>query len=62
MVVLAWIQKPHMTWTTFVAIRVSKIVEKVGRDKWRHVKSEYNPADLNSRRAWPQDLINNSLW
>ncbi|XP_073831801.1 uncharacterized protein [Musca autumnalis] len=62
MIVLAWLQKPPSSWTTFVANRVSKIVDKVEKDKWRHVKSEFNPADLISRGIRPQDLIDNSLW
>lgn len=61
-IVLAWLQKPPSSWTTFVANRVSKILDKVEKDKWRHVKSEFNPADIISRGIRPQDLIDNSLW
>ncbi|XP_070064363.1 uncharacterized protein [Drosophila virilis] len=31
-------------------------------DKWSHVRSEYNPADLASIGATPQVLVNNELW
>ncbi|XP_065355901.1 uncharacterized protein LOC135950281 [Calliphora vicina] len=62
MIVLAWLQKPPSSWTTFVANRVSKIVEKIGKDCWRHVSSSDNPADLLSRGVRPQDLVENNLW
>ncbi|XP_059223171.1 uncharacterized protein LOC131996976 [Stomoxys calcitrans] len=62
MIVLAWLQKPPSSWTTFVANRVSKILDKVGKDNWRHVRSECNPADLISRGVRPQDLIDETLW
>ncbi|XP_065370748.1 uncharacterized protein LOC135962783 [Calliphora vicina] len=61
-IVLAWLQKPPNSWTTFVANRVSKIVEKTSKDCWRHVASSYNPADLLSRGVRPQELVDNRLW
>ena len=61
-IVLAWLQKPPNSWTTFVANRVSKIVEKTGKDCWRHVSSSDNPADLISRGVRPQDLVEKHLW
>ncbi|XP_065370999.1 uncharacterized protein LOC135963153 [Calliphora vicina] len=62
MIVLAWLQKPPNSWTTFVANRVSKIVAKTGKECWRHVSSKDNPADLISRGVRPQDLIESHLW
>ncbi|XP_075162761.1 uncharacterized protein LOC142235393 [Haematobia irritans] len=62
MIVLAWLQKPPCSWTTFISNRVSKIVDLVGVDCWRHVRSEHNPADIISRGVQPKDLIDNSLW
>ncbi|XP_065356196.1 uncharacterized protein LOC135950589 [Calliphora vicina] len=62
MIVLAWLGKHPSHWTTFVANRIASIVEKVGNDKWRHVCSKDNPADLGSRGLSAQDLISNSLW
>lgn len=61
-IVLAWIQKPPCSWATFVANRVSRIIDKVGKRNWRHVRSECNPADSLSRGIRPQDLADNSLW
>ncbi|XP_075150473.1 uncharacterized protein LOC142224575 [Haematobia irritans] len=61
-IVLAWLQKPPASWTTFVSNRVSKIVDLVGKDWWRHVSSEHNPADIVSRGVRSHGLIGNSLW
>ncbi|XP_054746732.1 uncharacterized protein LOC129251360 [Anastrepha obliqua] len=61
-IVLAWIRKPPCSWSTFVAHRVTKIVEKVGNNNWRHVDSASNPADLASRGLPAKELVHNSLW
>lgn len=47
---------------TFVANRISKIIEIVDPIRWHHVDSESNPADLASRGILPQNLIDNDLW
>lgn len=60
-IVLSWLKKPPCTWTVFVANRVSKIIEKVG-EKWFHVRSEDNPADLGSRGMMPAELSTRNLW
>ncbi|XP_061395654.1 uncharacterized protein LOC133331269 [Musca vetustissima] len=60
-IVLAWLKKPSHTWTTFVANRVSKIHDKVG-DKWRHVSTHDNPADLATRGVTPLELKERNLW
>ncbi|XP_037821303.1 uncharacterized protein LOC119610239 [Lucilia sericata] len=61
-IVLSWLQKPPSHWKTFVANRVSSIIDKVGKDVWFHVDSKNNPADLASRGITARDLIQNSLW
>ncbi|XP_017461765.1 PREDICTED: uncharacterized protein LOC108355104 [Rhagoletis zephyria] len=61
-IVLAWIRKPPCSWSTFVAHRITKIVEKVGNRNWLHVESASNPADLASRGLPAFELVNNSLW
>ncbi|XP_075167660.1 uncharacterized protein LOC142239773 [Haematobia irritans] len=61
-IVLAWLQKPPSSWTTFVSNRVSKIVDLVGKECWRHVRSEHNPADIISRGVRPQELVDNAIW
>ncbi|XP_075150581.1 uncharacterized protein LOC142224680 [Haematobia irritans] len=62
MIVLALLQKPPCSWTTFISNRVSKIVDLVGIDCWKHVRSEHNSADIISRGVQPKDMIDNYLW
>ncbi|XP_075163097.1 uncharacterized protein LOC142235722 [Haematobia irritans] len=61
-IVLSWLAKAPCSWTTFVANRVSKIVEVIDPSHWSHVSSESNPADLASRGIYPQEIIDNQLW
>ncbi|XP_036346632.1 uncharacterized protein LOC118755947, partial [Rhagoletis pomonella] len=61
-IVLAWIRKPPCSWSTFVAHRVTKIIEKVGSQNWLHVDSASNPSDLASRGIIAQELVASSLW
>ncbi|XP_075150512.1 uncharacterized protein LOC142224615 [Haematobia irritans] len=61
-IVLAWLQKPPCQWKVFVANRVSIIANKIGTDKWFHVDTSSNPADLASRGVYTQELINSRLW
>ncbi|XP_073811753.1 uncharacterized protein [Musca autumnalis] len=61
-IVLSWLAKQPCCWNTFVANRVSKIIQITDPSKWFHVESNHNPADLASRGVYPQDLINNTLW
>ncbi|XP_075150627.1 uncharacterized protein LOC142224725 [Haematobia irritans] len=59
---LSWLKKPPCAWSTFVGNRVSEIIENVGNDKWQHVDSENNPADIASRGCSPFELKENYLW
>ncbi|XP_075151007.1 uncharacterized protein LOC142225118 [Haematobia irritans] len=61
-IVLAWLKKPPCTWTTFVANRVSIILQKVGNKCWAHVDTHHNPADLATRGLTPSELKDNRLW
>ncbi|XP_058978468.1 uncharacterized protein LOC131802916 [Musca domestica] len=61
-IVISWLAKQPCHWNTFVANRISKIIQTVDPPKWHHVSSEDNPADLASRGVYPQDLIQNDLW
>ncbi|XP_052855081.1 uncharacterized protein LOC128263847 [Drosophila gunungcola] len=61
-IVLAWLNKPACQWTTFVANRVTKITQSTKAEKWSHVQSEHNPADLASRGVALQELVDNPLW
>ncbi|XP_073831493.1 uncharacterized protein [Musca autumnalis] len=53
-IVLSWLAKPPCFWKTFVANRVSNIIQVVDSSK--------NPADLASRGVLPSDLVGNDLW
>ena len=61
-IVLAWLQKHPSTWKTYVANRTTTILDNVGNATWKHVSTDYNPADLGTRGCKPQDLKDNSLW
>lgn len=62
MVVLAWLQSQPSRWQVFVGNRVSEIVQRIDNDRWRHVQSRYNPADLASRGVRASELENNEMW
>ncbi|XP_072384621.1 uncharacterized protein [Diabrotica undecimpunctata] len=49
MVALSWAHSPSKKWSTFVANRVEIIQNASPSPKWKHIKSELNPADLLSR-------------
>ncbi|XP_059217544.1 uncharacterized protein LOC131994722 [Stomoxys calcitrans] len=61
-IVLSWLSKAPCYWNTFVANRVSKIIQVVDPTHWFHIDSEHNPADIASRGVHPQDLVDNHLW
>lgn len=57
-----WIHACPSTLKTFVANRVSKIQRLTSRDKWYHVPSNQNPADILSRGTAVNDLKTSKLW
>ncbi|XP_041449352.1 uncharacterized protein LOC121404191 [Drosophila obscura] len=61
-IVLAWLNRPACDWTTFVGNRVAKITRCWPRERWSHVRSEDNPADLASRGLGPTELVGNDMW
>ncbi|XP_053686784.1 uncharacterized protein LOC128736332 [Sabethes cyaneus] len=61
-VALAWIHGGASRWKTFVANRVAEITTLLPAINWHHVDTHNNPADVISRGALPEQLINNSLW
>nr|XP_034832179.1 uncharacterized protein LOC117988989 [Maniola hyperantus] len=62
MIVLAWIQSLPMRWQTFVGNRVAEIQTLLANDRWSHVTSEHNPADLASRGVYPAELVDKEMW
>ncbi|XP_054713716.1 uncharacterized protein LOC129223174 [Uloborus diversus] len=61
-IVLAWLQRSPCELKTFVASRVATIQRLTDINRWFHVKSEENAADLVSRGLDPEQLINNDFW
>ena len=61
-IVRQWLSQLPITWTTCVANRVSYIQEILSRSNWNHVPTADNPADLASRGATVDDLLQCSLW
>lgn len=62
MVVLAWLQSQPSRWRTFVANRVAEITRVLDNDKWRHVQSADNPADIATRGVKASNLASQDLW
>lgn len=61
-IVLHWLRKPCNELKIFVANRVLKILAVVKIEQCNHVSSGNNPADLLSRGAHVETLLNHSLW
>lgn len=61
-IALSWIKSSPHRWKTFVANRVSKIQDFVAPEKWFHVSSEENPADVASRGCLTIELVSHNLW
>ncbi|XP_059217443.1 uncharacterized protein LOC131994669 [Stomoxys calcitrans] len=61
-ITLAWLQKPPFHWKTFVANKVSEILDNVGNVSWRHVPTNENPADIGTRGCTATKLNENHLW
>ncbi|GFU73232.1 histone-lysine N-methyltransferase SETMAR [Trichonephila clavipes] len=61
-IVLSWLSSHPRKWKTFVANRISEIMEVLPTKHWRHVHSKENPADIASRGIYPKCLPNCMLW
>nr|XP_033189843.1 uncharacterized protein LOC117156692 [Bombus vancouverensis nearcticus]XP_033191415.1 uncharacterized protein LOC117157482 [Bombus vancouverensis nearcticus] len=61
-IVLHWINTPPHTLKTFVANRVTEILQGSTEKLWRHEPSEDNAADTLSRGAELDDLIHHKTW
>ena len=59
--VLGWLHTTPHRLRTFVANRVSRAIESLPPDRWRHVPTDNNPADVASRGATPSQLIKHPL-
>ncbi|XP_034828817.2 uncharacterized protein [Maniola hyperantus] len=56
-IVLAWLKGEPNRWKTFVANRVTEILNVLNNDQWSHVQSGDNPADMASRGLTPEELM-----
>jgi len=61
-IVLRWLPKTPVQLDRFVSHRVYKIQQTLPGVTWRHVSSEFNPADLASRGVPGSDLTMSALW
>ena len=61
-ITLAWISGEPRRWNTFVLNRVSDIIDVTSPSDWKHVPTEFNPADLASRGTSVLSLMESSLW
>lgn len=61
-IVLDCIHSEAVQWKTFLGNRVSDIQERTDKNKWRHVRTEMNPADIISRGINPTELPDAELW
>lgn len=59
---LAWLATEPMKLNAYVSNRVRLIREQTAEWRWFYVASGDNPADIVSRGADPDELINNELW
>ena len=61
-VVLGWLRGNPQRFKTFVGNRVSEIIELTPSNRWRHVRSQDNPADPASRSLYPVELTKCQHW
>lgn len=61
-IVLHWLQKFPSTLKLYVGNRVQAIQARSDVQRWAHVPSESNPADLLTRGMTSEELIRSKLW
>lgn len=61
-IVLGWLNSQEVGLKTFVAYRISQLLEFTEVRQWRHVRSEDNPADAASRGLKLSDLFKSTIW
>ena len=60
--VLGYINNDSRRFHVFVGNRVQEIQERTSPNQWHYVGTKSNPADIASRGAGAQELIDNPLW
>ncbi|XP_043461973.1 uncharacterized protein LOC122498348 [Leptopilina heterotoma] len=61
-IALSWIKGDPSRWHTFVSNRVAEIQRLTPLEKWDHVRTDENPADLISRGADLNQLMDARIW
>lgn len=61
-IVLSWLKVEPSKLKTFVANRISKILEVSKVSDWKFIRSSENAADIISRGVNPAELIQNDMW
>ncbi|XP_050303785.1 uncharacterized protein LOC126741423 [Anthonomus grandis grandis] len=61
-IVLSWLRIEPCHLKTFVANRVARITQISDVERWRHVRSKDNAADIISRGLNPKELSENYIW
>jgi len=59
---LFWLNTPSSVLKTFVSHRVGEIQNNSLVEKWRHVPTDQNPADIPTRMPKITELAKNKLW
>ena len=62
MIALSWIKKSPLVLKQYVANRVEIIQQNSSKATWSHVSTTQNPADLLSRVATADELLESKLW
>ena len=60
-IVLSWLSGNPCRFKTYVANRVSMIIDKLPPEWWDHAAGVENPADCASRGLFPLELLDHSL-
>ena len=60
--VLWWIRGHGRSFRPFIANRIGEIQMVTEPSQWQHVATGENPANLCTRGATPEELMENSLW
>ncbi|XP_075977354.1 uncharacterized protein LOC142977361 [Anticarsia gemmatalis] len=61
-VVLSWLQSSPNRWRTFVGNRIADIQRNLEGNRWSHVTTTENPADIATRGVKAKDLAHLEMW
>lgn len=61
-IVLSWLKLHPRNLQVFVSNRVSEIQSTSNINNWDYVFTNENPADLGSRRVYPENLLRANIW